>query len=160
MLPRIVFADSVDSVDAVEAVTAVGSGLGLGVGLLKAPSSVGEIPGMGSSLMGDMRRGPGVFALGLLVEARRRARCCCCCCCRTFNCRRRSLSTSSSSGETLPCGGWAVLSVGVWSAWGSAAGWSLQWRLSVSLMSISAASLSRWSGGCWVRGEVCETWDG
>lgn len=49
-LPRMVRADSVDSVDVVSVV-------GMGLGLLKAPSSVGDMrPTGSSSLMGETRR--------------------------------------------------------------------------------------------------------
>ena len=139
MLPRMVLADSVDSVDVVRA---VGSGFGLGVGLLKAPSRVGEMPGMGSSLMGDMRRDPRAWAWALLDEERRRARCCCCC--SILSCRPRSLSTSISSGEASLSGASSL----------SSAGW-----LSGSLISVSVApsSLRSLVGRVW--GDDCDVCD-
>jgi hypothetical protein len=54
MLPRMVRADSVDWVDSVDAVKPVARGLGLG--LMKAPSSVGDKTDEDdSSLMGEGR---------------------------------------------------------------------------------------------------------
>ena len=147
MLPRMVFADSVDSVDSV---SPVARGIGLGVGLLKAPSRVGEMPGMGSSLMGDMRRDPSGGALALFEDPRKRARYCCC---SILNCRPRSLSTSISSGEALPSGALSALSLPAFPPSCSSPCW-----LSSSLMSVSVASSSRSWASCWVRGEGCDVW--
>jgi hypothetical protein len=61
MLPRMVRADSVDWVDSVDSVDAVKPvARGLGLGLMKAPSSVGDKTDEDdSSLMGEGRRGAG-----------------------------------------------------------------------------------------------------
>jgi hypothetical protein len=148
MLPRMVLADSVDSVDVVRP---VGSGFGLGVGLLKAPSRVGEMPGMGSSLMGDMRRDPRAVAEALFEELRRRARCCCC---SIFNCRPRSLSTSISSGEASLSGASSPPCSPTPPSFFSSPGW-----LSASLISVLATptSLRSLVGRVWGEGsEVCD----
>jgi hypothetical protein len=93
ILPRTVFPDPADSVEAVWAV---------GNGLLKAPSNVGDMLGMGSSLMGDTRRGPGgppeLRAPDALCK-----RVCCCCFWSICIWRLRNLSTSISSGDPLSC---------------------------------------------------------
>ena len=102
-LPRMVLADSVDSVDSVEVVAPVGNGLGV---LAKAPSRVGDIVEMGSSLMGDTLRAPKPVLPVLAVTFLMRWRCCCC---RIFSCRLRRRSISSSSGEASPCGTMSAL---------------------------------------------------
>jgi hypothetical protein len=99
MLPRIVRPEP-DSVDSVDEVWAEDSGPGLGLGLLKAPSRVGDMAAeaKGSSLMGDMRRAFRAL-LDMTPDAvRMRARCFSCSSC---SCSARSRSTSCSSGKAL-----------------------------------------------------------
>ena len=71
-LPRMVLADSVDSV---EVVAPVGSGLGV---LAKAPSRVGDMAEIGSSLIGDTLRAPRAAVSVLPETFFMRWRCCCC----------------------------------------------------------------------------------
>lgn len=130
-LPRIVFEDSVDSVDVVWPV---------GNGVLKAPSSVGDIlaAGAGSSLIGDTRRAPRgldpVALAALFIRTR-------CCFWIAFNCRLRSLSISSSSGDDFPCGLSSGLSTPprIALSWRS---WSPSAALSPTSVSVSVVSSS------------------
>jgi hypothetical protein len=146
MLPRIVCADSVDSVDSVDEVMHVASGVGLG--LVKAPSSVGDMLAIGSSLMGEMRRKPSAATVVALEELRMRACCWWCCINEFWRDLRRSISTSS--GDALPGG--ATSTSPPTSSSSSPCG------LSSSLMSVSVVPSSRsgLGGGCWARGDVCE----
>lgn len=152
-LPRMVLADSVDSVDVV---AAVGNGLGV---LAKAPSSVGEMAEMGSSLMGDTLlvrpalTGLDVGAAMFFMRWR-------CCCCKIFSCRLRRRSTSNSSGDTLSC---AAVSAGRRSSEPSPPGSRSSSLMSMSV-SVAGSSLSsgrgpgeRGSSAGDVRGRRCSS---
>jgi hypothetical protein len=98
MLPRMVRADSVDSVDVVWAE-------GSGPGLLKAPSSVGDILAMGSSLIGDTRRALMAAKAAAPGTLRMRVRCCFCSI-SSWSARSRSISTSSGDALSYAASPW------------------------------------------------------